>query len=66
MATQLHNANGQRRRELVKRVEAEEHDCALCDKHVDETLTKRARNCTVTRTPTTPYQPAPTVPSSVK
>jgi 5-methylcytosine-specific restriction endonuclease McrA len=39
MATQLHNANGHRRRELVKRVKAEERTCALCDQPVDKTLT---------------------------
>lgn len=32
------NANGHRRREIRKRVLAEEHDCALCDKPVDKTL----------------------------
>lgn len=39
MATQLHNANGSRRRALVKRVLAEEHTCALCDRPLDKTLT---------------------------
>lgn len=39
VATPLHNANGHRRRELVKRVWAEEHNCALCDQPVDKTLT---------------------------
>ena len=39
MATQLHNGNGHRRRELVKRVKAEERTCALCDNPVDKTLT---------------------------
>lgn len=38
MATPLHNANGHRRRELVKRVWAEENNCALCDRPVDKTL----------------------------
>ena len=38
MATQAPNANGHRRRELVKRVMAEEHDCALCDQPVDKRL----------------------------
>lgn len=38
MATPAPNANGSRRRALVKRVKAEEHDCALCDKPVDKTL----------------------------
>ena len=38
MATQLHNGNGHRRRELTKRVKAEEHTCALCDLPVDKTL----------------------------
>lgn len=32
------NANGHRRRQLVKRVKAEEHNCALCDLPVDPTL----------------------------
>lgn len=39
MATPAHNANGHRRRQVVRRVKAEEHDCALCDKPVDKTLT---------------------------
>ncbi|QAB17473.1 endonuclease [Leucobacter muris] len=39
MATPAHNANGHRRRELTKRVKAEETHCALCDKPVDKTLT---------------------------
>lgn len=38
MTTPAHNANGARRRALVKRVKAEENDCALCDQHVDKTL----------------------------
>jgi len=38
MTTPAHNANGARRRSLVKRVKAEEHDCALCEKPVDKTL----------------------------
>lgn len=38
MATPLHNANGHRRRELVKRVWAEENTCALCAQPVDKTL----------------------------
>lgn len=38
MATPLHNANGHRRRELVKRVWAEETTCALCDKPINKTL----------------------------
>ena len=38
MATMPHNANGHRRRELVKRVYAEETNCALCGKPVDRTL----------------------------
>jgi len=33
-----HNANGHRRRELVRRVKAEESHCALCDRPVDQTL----------------------------
>lgn len=33
------NGNGHRRRELVKRVKAEENTCALCDTPVDKTLT---------------------------
>ena len=36
--TPRHNANGHRRRELVKRVKAEEHHCALCGERVDKTL----------------------------
>lgn len=39
MPTPLHNANGHRRRELTKRVKAEETLCALCDTPVDKTLT---------------------------
>ena len=39
MATPRHNANGHRRRELTRRVKAEEHTCALCDLPVDKTLT---------------------------
>jgi 5-methylcytosine-specific restriction endonuclease McrA len=38
MASPRHNANGHRRRELVKRVRAEETHCALCDKPVDKTV----------------------------
>ena len=38
MATPAPNANGHRRRQLVKRVKAEEHDCALCALPVDPTL----------------------------
>lgn len=38
-ATPSHNANGHRRRQVVKRVKAEEHDCALCLTPVDKTLT---------------------------
>lgn len=38
MATPMHNANGHRRRELVKRVKAEERTCALCGLPVDKTL----------------------------
>lgn len=38
MATPMHNANGHRRRELTKRVKAEESTCALCDEPVDKTL----------------------------
>jgi len=49
MATPLHNANGHRRRELVKRVKAEESHCALCDQPVDKTLTmdwgKHSKRC---------------------
>ncbi|MDQ1122160.1 hypothetical protein [Microbacterium trichothecenolyticum] len=33
------NANGARRRALVKRVRAEESTCALCDKPVNPTIT---------------------------
>lgn len=44
------NGNGHRRRELVKRVLAEETHCALCDDPVDKTLTmtpgKHGPNCT--------------------
>ena len=43
MATISHNQNGHRRRELVKRVKAEEHNCALCDQPVDKTLTMTPR-----------------------
>ena len=32
------NANGARRRALVRRVLAEEHTCALCDKPIDKSL----------------------------
>ena len=39
MATHTHNANGHRRRELRKRVLAEEHTCALCGAALDKTLT---------------------------
>jgi len=39
MPTPHQNANGHRRRELTKRVKAEEHTCALCDQPVDKTLT---------------------------
>lgn len=39
MASPKHNANGHRRRELVKRVKAEETNCALCGKPVDKTIT---------------------------
>ena len=39
MTTPLHNANGHRRRQLTKRVKAEEHHCALCGDPVDKTLT---------------------------
>ena len=50
MATILHNGNGHRRRELVKRVKAEESTCALCDQPVDKTLTmdwgKHSKRCT--------------------
>ena len=38
MATMSHNANGHRRRELVKRVLAEDTHCALCDKPLDKSL----------------------------
>ena len=38
MPTPRHNANGHRRRELRKRVLAEEHLCALCDQPVDKTI----------------------------
>jgi 5-methylcytosine-specific restriction endonuclease McrA len=39
MAAPRHNANGHRRRELVKRVKAEETHCALCGEWVDKALT---------------------------
>lgn len=39
MATPHQAANGHRRRELVKRVMAEETHCALCGGWVDKTLT---------------------------
>jgi len=39
MATPKHNANGHRRRELVKRVKATESSCALCGAPVDKALT---------------------------
>lgn len=32
------NANGHRRRQVVKRVKAEESNCALCDQPVDQSL----------------------------
>ena len=48
-ATPLHNANGHRRRELRKRVLAEETHCALCDRPLDKTLTmdwgKHSQRC---------------------
>jgi 5-methylcytosine-specific restriction endonuclease McrA len=44
------DGNGHRRRELRKRVLAEETHCALCDEHVDKTLRmtegKHGRKCT--------------------
>lgn len=39
MAAPRHNANGHRRRELTKRVWAEETHCALCNEWVDPNLT---------------------------
>lgn len=52
MPTQPHNGNGHRRRELVKRVKAEETKCALCDETLDKTLTmqwgKHSKRCTQT------------------
>lgn len=39
MAAPRHNANGHRRRELTKRVKAEETHCALCGEWVDKTIT---------------------------
>lgn len=49
MATPRHNANGHRRRELTRRVKAEEHTCALCDAPLDKTLTmdwgKHSKRC---------------------
>lgn len=41
MPTIKHNGNGHRRRELRRRVLAEEHLCALCDLPVDKSLTYR-------------------------
>lgn len=38
MTAPAHNANGHRRRQFVKRVKAEESDCALCDQWVDKSL----------------------------
>lgn len=38
MPTPAHNGNGHRRREVTKRVKAEESVCALCDKPVDKSL----------------------------
>lgn len=38
MPTPAQNANGARRRALMKRVKAEESDCALCDDPVDKSL----------------------------
>lgn len=37
-STPADNENGHRRRQLVKRVKAEESDCALCEKTVDMSL----------------------------
>lgn len=52
MPAPLHNANGHRRRELVKRVKAEENTCALCDLPVDKTIgctpNKHGPRCTGT------------------
>lgn len=52
MASTPHNANGHRRREVVRRVRAEETHCALCDKAVDKTLTyspgKHGKRCSRT------------------
>jgi len=49
VATISHNQNGHRRRELVKRVKAEEHNCALCEHPLDNTLTmdwgKHSKRC---------------------
>ena len=49
MVTVPHNKNGHRRRELVKRVKAEEHTCALCGDPLDKTLTmdwgKHSKRC---------------------
>lgn len=49
MPTPRHNANGHRRRELTKRVLAEENNCALCGRPVDKTITytpgKHGPNC---------------------
>lgn len=49
MATPHAAANGHRRRELVKRVLAEETHCVICGGHVDKTLSRvpgrHAANC---------------------
>ena len=41
------NANGHRRRQVVARVKAEEHDCALCDQPVDKSLPWPHLECAV-------------------
>ena len=37
-STNPHNGNGHRRRQLVRRVRAEESHCALCDRYVNQEL----------------------------
>lgn len=61
MVTQSHNGNGHRRRELVKRVKAEESTCALCGERVDKTLTMTlgAHGPKCPGTPCTGCQPHP-------
>lgn len=37
-STNPHNGNGHRRRQVVRRVRAEESHCALCDEYVNQAL----------------------------